>query len=58
MIVTMFSTMELAFMRSSLIALPRQFYGPGKRGKLNPKNATKSSVSLMDGVNERLNLDI
>ncbi|WP_342537958.1 hypothetical protein MKY15_15710 [Sporosarcina sp. FSL K6-1540] len=47
-----FSAMELPFMRNSLIALPRQFYGPGKRGNLNPKNATKSSVSLMNGVND------
>lgn len=44
-----FSALELSFMRNSLIALPRQFYGPGKRGNLNPKNATKSSVSLMSG---------
>lgn len=47
-----FSAMEMPFMRNSLIALPRQFYGPGKRGKLNLKNATKSSVSLMNGVSD------
>ena len=47
-----FSAMELTFMRNSLIALPRQFYGPGKRGNLNPKNATKSTVSLMIGNND------
>lgn len=47
-----FSKMELFFMRNSLIALPRQFYGPGKRGKLNNKNATKSSVTLMNAVND------
>lgn len=42
-----FSRMEMFFMRNSLISIPRQFYGPGKRGKLSPKNATKSNVSLM-----------
>lgn len=47
-----FSAMELSFMRNSLITLPRQFYGPGKRGNLNPKNATKSTVSLMAGIND------
>ncbi|MFC0475578.1 hypothetical protein ACFFHF_09985 [Robertmurraya beringensis] len=44
-----FSALELNFMRNSLIALPRQFVGPGKRGKLSPKKATKSNVSLMSG---------
>jgi hypothetical protein len=29
-----FSKIELDFMRNSLIALPRQFYGPGKRGSI------------------------
>ncbi|HHT7061247.1 TPA: hypothetical protein ACTZ5S_003645 [Bacillus cereus] len=45
-----FSALELGFMRNSLIMLPRQFYGPGKRGNLSPKNATKSKVSLMEEV--------
>ncbi|AFQ19741.1 hypothetical protein P9133_01875 [Bacillus thuringiensis] len=47
-----FSALELGFMRNSLIMLPRQFYGPGKRGNLSPKNATKSNVSLMEGVSD------
>ncbi|MDM5249627.1 hypothetical protein [Lysinibacillus sp. G4S2] len=42
-----FSIMEQTFMRESVIAIPRQFYGPGKRGNLNPKNATKSEVSVI-----------
>lgn len=32
-----FSSIELDFMRNSIIALPRQFYGPGKRGALSKK---------------------
>ncbi|WP_375102289.1 hypothetical protein ACDZ28_01115 (plasmid) [Paenibacillus sp. RS8] len=46
-----FSAMELQFMRNSLIALPRQFHGPGKRGDSNPKKATKSNVSLITELN-------
>lgn len=45
----MFSKMELPFMRHSLLSLPRQFKGPGKRGKLNPKKATEGSISIMSG---------
>jgi hypothetical protein len=42
-----FSPLELDFMRNSFIGLPRQFYGPGKRGSLNPNDATSSLVHLM-----------
>ena len=42
-----FSDMERDFMRHSLLALPRQFYGPGKRGKLNVRYATKSQIGLI-----------
>ncbi|MBD8115057.1 hypothetical protein [Priestia megaterium] len=45
-----FSALELGFMRNSIIMLPRQFYGPGKRGNLSPKKASKSTVSLMTAV--------
>ncbi|MGG0179225.1 hypothetical protein ACTFQO_25135 [Bacillus cereus group sp. MYBK29-1] len=45
-----FSSIELRFMRESLLSLPRQFHGPGKRGKLNPKWATKSQICLMQDV--------
>ncbi|MCM2534748.1 hypothetical protein NDK43_23375 [Neobacillus pocheonensis] len=37
-------------MRDSLIALPRQFFGPGKRGNLNPKNATQGPKSIMSNT--------
>lgn len=47
-----FSAMELNFMRNSLIAISRQFYGPGKRGKLSPKYASKSNVSLMTSTED------
>ncbi|TGL17922.1 hypothetical protein EHQ46_15815 [Leptospira yanagawae] len=42
-----FSPLELDFIRNSIISLPRQFYGPGKRGSLNPSEATSSFVHLM-----------
>lgn len=42
-----FSKMELQFMRNSFIALPRQFFGPGKRGSLNLNKATQGNVSLI-----------
>ncbi|PEL74420.1 hypothetical protein CN603_15835 [Bacillus toyonensis] len=46
-----FSGIETEFMRRSLLALPRQFLGPGKRGKLNPREATKSGIGFMwDGI--------
>jgi len=37
---------ELALMRSSILALPRQILGPGKRGSLSPSKATKSVVNV------------
>jgi len=43
-----FSSMEGHVMKRSLLALARQFYGPGKRGNItNFKKATKSTISLM-----------
>lgn len=43
-----FSAMEGYVMKMSLLALARQFYGPGKRGNItNLKKATKSTISLM-----------
>lgn len=46
-----FSAMEGQVMKKSLLALPRQFVGPGKRGNItNPKKATQGAVSLMSGV--------
>ncbi|WMT18172.1 hypothetical protein [Parageobacillus toebii] len=45
-----FSKIEMDFMRNSL-ALPRQFYGPGKRGSLLQKKATKSKISIIENIN-------
>lgn len=47
-----FSKLELNFMRESIIQIPRMFVGPGKRGSLNKKKATKSKVFLMYTENE------
>lgn len=41
-----FSKLEIEFMRKSPIAIVRQFEGPGKRGSLSPKKATKSEVYI------------
>lgn len=53
-----FSAMEGQFMRKSLLSLPRQFVGPGKRGNLNPKNATQGQVSLMAGLTSPHSVDL
>lgn len=46
-----FSAMEGQVMKRSLLALPRQFVGPGKRGNINNLGkATKSTISLMSSV--------
>lgn len=47
-----FSKMELKFMRSSIISLPRQMVGPGKRGSLDPKKASQSQIFLMNEDNQ------
>jgi len=47
-----FSALELDFMRNSHISLPRQFYGPGKRGSLEPKKASKSNIHVMVSTND------
>lgn len=41
------SSIELDFMRNSIIAVPRQFHGPGKRGSLSERKASKSKVHIM-----------
>ncbi|MCL2376834.1 MAG: hypothetical protein FWC76_05490 [Defluviitaleaceae bacterium] len=43
----MFSKFELEFARNSIISAPRMICGPGKRGKIDPKKATKSNVHVM-----------
>ncbi|GAA0134947.1 hypothetical protein YSY43_17870 [Paenibacillus sp. YSY-4.3] len=45
-----FSKIELDFMRNSIISLPRMFQGPGKRGNLSEKSATKSNITLMEST--------
>ncbi|AIZ65392.1 hypothetical protein PK28_17115 (plasmid) [Hymenobacter sp. DG25B] len=40
------SKQERVFIKSSIIALPRQLLGPGKRGSMNPSKATKSTVNV------------
>ncbi|MCW6079680.1 HNH endonuclease [Clostridium sporogenes] len=47
-----FSSIELDFMRNSIVALPRQFQGPGKRGALTEKKATKSNIHIMSKSDE------
>lgn len=42
----MFSPLELKLMHSSLIAFDRMMFGPGKRGSLNPRDASKSRVNV------------
>ncbi|TGM62968.1 hypothetical protein EHQ94_06990 [Leptospira meyeri] len=42
-----FSKLELDFSRNSIISLPRQFVGPGKRGSLSPKKATSSNIHII-----------
>ncbi|MGJ1327465.1 hypothetical protein [Sphingobacterium multivorum] len=42
----MISKVEQEFQRSSILALPRQFVGPGKRGSLNITKETKSKISV------------
>lgn len=46
-----FSKLEKHFTRDSIISLIRQFEGPGKRGNLNIKKASKSKVSIMVSQN-------
>ncbi len=41
-----FSKMELKLMRESLLAMDRMLFGPGKRGSLNPIDASKSLVNV------------
>lgn len=43
---SLFSKWEAQFLRYSPISILRQFYGPGKRGSLKPKDATKSVVNV------------
>ncbi|MCK9220440.1 MAG: hypothetical protein M0P47_10375 [Bacteroidales bacterium] len=42
----MSSKYEKVLLRSSILSLPRQLLGPGKRGSFDPKKATKSRVNV------------
>ncbi len=42
----MFSQMEGKLMHESIISIERMFFGPGKRGSLSEKNASKSLVNV------------
>jgi hypothetical protein len=46
------SKIELRFMRNSIIAMPRQLVGPGRRGKSGIKHATRSEVLLIGSKEE------
>lgn len=46
------SKLEQKFIRESLISIPRQFDGPGKRGRMGEKHAVKSKVLLFVSGNE------
>lgn len=47
-----FSGQELIALRDSILAIPREFHGPGKRGNLNPKRASSSNICLMHNNTE------
>lgn len=53
-----FSSMELKTMRDSILALPREFEGPGKRGNLNPKRATASNISVVQNTHAPSEYDL
>jgi hypothetical protein len=45
------SELEKAFIRDSLPSVARQLEGPGKRGKLGDRHATKSEISVVKSTN-------
>lgn len=47
-----FSKLEKNFSRDSFISIIRQFEGPGKRGSLSEKKASKSNVCVMISQND------
>ncbi|MDN4607905.1 hypothetical protein [Sporosarcina highlanderae] len=48
----LFSKLEKRFSRESLISMIRQFEGPGKRGNLNDKKASKSNICVISSQEE------
>lgn len=47
------SGLELDFIRNSFVSLARQVEGPGKKGKLADKFATKSKVSVIESAADK-----
>lgn len=45
------SKLEKRFLRNSVVATPRIFVGPGKRGSLSESKATKSKIQLIKSPN-------
>lgn len=43
---------EQKFLRNSIISVPRQILGPGKRGSLISKKQTKSEISVFTQIND------
>jgi hypothetical protein len=46
------SRAELRFMRESILAMPRQMVGPGKRGRTTIQHATRSAIQLIGTTDE------
>src|SRR5580658_987513 len=46
------SKLEQEFIRESFVAMAREVQGPGKRGKLGDKFATKSKVHVVRNVDD------
>lgn len=51
-----FSKLEKRFSRDSIVSIPRQFEGPGKRGSLNENKASKSNIFVMESWIDTQNL--
>lgn len=47
------SKLEQDFIRNSFVSIARQMEGPGKRGKLADRFATKSSVSIIESATDK-----
>jgi len=47
------SGLELDFIRNSFVAVARQVEGPGKKGKLSDRYATKSTVSVIESAADK-----
>ena len=52
----LFSPLEGELMHSSLLALPRAIFGPGKRGSLDPPKASKTQISCLQDESGKIAL--